>query len=270
MDFLSLDFHTEESQVIIAYLDEIPFNGFQETSYGFSAYIDEASYQEEHKSLIEELQSRFAFTFAERQVKTENWNKKWEASFKPVFIDDFCAIIADFHTIPPDYKHKIRINPKMAFGTGHHATTESMIRTMQKIDFQNKTVWDYGCGTGILAILSEQLGAKSIIANDIEEEAYKNSLENIEANNCSRIQVKQGDITCIKGTFDIILANINRNVILKSIPTLFDMLKPGGSLFISGFLNSDYQLISNKLKENHFLEMECTENNAWLCILAKK
>lgn len=158
----------------------------------------------------------------------------------------------------------------MAFGTGHHATTSGIIKLMNGIDFNGKSVFDYGCGTGILAILAEKMGAKHIEAIDIEEEAVANSLENFKINNCKKIQVSKGDLSVVENKFDVIIANINRNVILASIPTLVSLLNPEGLLFTSGFLNIDYQLIKSSLEENHFLELECSENNAWLCILAKK
>ncbi len=265
-----IEFFTKQSDILIALLHEIPFNGIQETDFGFVGFVNELAFKEKHLVMIDELKSSFTFLYKTELIQDINWNEKWESDFESVQVRDFCNIRADFHEPSNTAEHDIIINPKMAFGTGHHATTAGIISMMEEVDFVDKKVLDYGCGTGVLAILAEKMGAIRIDAIDIELEAYENSLENSDTNNCKHINVIHGDISKISGYYDIIIANINRNVILDSIPALNSLLQAGGILFTSGFLDVDYQLIKDKLSQNHLLELECEENNSWLCILAKK
>ncbi len=269
MAYNQITFICEDRDLIISFLDSIPFNGFQETENGFIGFISEEKFLQEHKNLIEKVKHETGIEFQNDLIQNENWNEKWESSFQPVIIDNFCAVRADFHASIPGIEHDIVINPKMAFGTGHHATTSAVMSLMKTMEFKNKTVFDYGCGTGILAILAEKLEAKEIFCIDIEAEAYLNTLENISNNNCTKISVKQGDIVLLENSYDIILANINRNVILDSIPTLSQRLNKGGILVISGFLKEDEQIVLEKLKEHAFIQKQIKEINGWLCILAK-
>ena len=269
MAYKKLNFKCKDRDLLIALLDAIPFNGFQETNEGVLAFISEKDFNSEHQLLIEDLQQKLSFEYATTSMPYENWNQKWESSFQPVIIDKFCAVRADFHDAVLGIEHDIIINPKMAFGTGHHATTSAVMSLMKDMDFENKNVFDYGCGTGILAILAEKLGAKSIFCIDIEEEAYLNTLENMQKNHCHKMEVKKGDIALLKESYDLILANINRNVILDSIETLSQHLIIGGMLVISGFLTEDKEVVTQKLREHGLIEKQIREINGWLCILAK-
>lgn len=269
MAFEKITFSCEDRDLIISFLDAIPFNGFQETDEGFIAYISKDQFRKEHEEQIEALKKQFSFEYALESIKNENWNEKWESSFQPVTIDNFCSIRADFHPAVPNMEYDIIINPKMAFGTGHHATTSAVISVMRSLNFTDKKVFDYGCGTGILGILAEKLGAEEIFCIDIEEESYLNSIENAANNGCKKMTIEQGDISLLKDSYDIILANINRKVILDSIPTLSKHLKTDGILVISGILKEDEGLVVQKLKDHNFIEKQIKEINGWLCILAE-
>jgi ribosomal protein L11 methyltransferase len=174
-----------------------------------------------------------------------NWNAEWEKNFNPIVVGDQCAIRAPFHD-PFDVKYDIIIEPKMSFGTGHHETTHMMIEHILASDFTNKSVLDMGCGTGVLAILSKKNGAEVVEAIDIDNWCYLNSLENISRNDCAEISVLQGDASLLKGKrFDVIIANINRNILLKDLSTYAACLNENGSLFLSGFYDSDCELIES-------------------------
>lgn len=270
MPFLQLEFQTDKSDVLIAVLEEFPFNGFQETPSGFVAFIEKSEYTSKVEDQVSKLQPLHPFELKTSQLPDTNWNAVWESQFEKVRIDDFCEIRADFHKPSNDVKHEILINPKMAFGTGHHATTESVIRQMSALDFVDKRVFDYGCGTGILSIMAEKLGSKSIFANDIEVEAVENTQENIESNQCRKIEVALGDINSTKEVFDIILANINRNVLIHTMKGMNERLKTGGQLICSGVLERDLDKLRQSLEDNNFEIHNKTENQGWLCILALK
>jgi len=202
----------------------------------------------------------------------KNWNKLWEENFDPVTIMDFCYIYAAFHTDHTDCKHKIKIDPKMAFGTAHHPTTYMMIETMADLNFKEKTVFDFGCGTAILAVLAEKLGAKKTIALDYDENAVSNSLEHLEINQSKSIEVKQGDIDQLPqiGNFDIVLANINRSVLLTTAKQLFQNLNQNGELLLSGILETDHQLIKEAYTTAGFTYVYVKKMNDWLCYRFKK
>ena len=229
------------SEILIAYLSELKFESFEETSDGIIGYILENEFSKEDiQGICERLDCPISFDY--KTVDQENWNSKWESSFKPIVIDDFCGIRADFHA-PIDVDNEIIITPKMSFGTGHHSTTEGVIKAMRHIDFEGKSVLDMGCGTAILAILAEKLNAKSVQAIDIEEWAYKNAIENTEKNQCKAIEVLFGGSEKIEGDFDIILANINRNILLADMGVYAAHLKADGLILFSGFYEKDLDII---------------------------
>ena len=229
--------------VLIAYLSELPYESFLETKNGLKAYIlnrsfDKAALQE----VLKDLNTQVNFHHKTLQKKIGAWQ---ESDFKPIRVGDHCVVRADFHQ-PIEVEYEIIITPKMSFGTGHHATTFGMMEQMLQFDFQGKRVLDMGCGTAVLAILAEKLGSTHIQeAIDIDEWAYKNALENIQMNNCKNIQINIGGTEKIQTKFDIILANINRNILLKDMPNYVSALKPNGSLFLSGFFLEDFEIIKH-------------------------
>lgn len=229
---------SEQAEMLIAHLADAGFEGFEEQPGALLAYIPENDFDE---NVLASLLADYQLGYSKEVMVPVNWNKEWESNFQPVWVDDFCGIRADFHPpFSPAPAHEIVITPKMSFGTGHHATTASMIRLMQGLDFSGKKVFDFGTGTGILAILAEQLGASQTDAIDYDEWAVNNTRENIAANNGKHIRVWQADtLEKAAGGYDILLANINLNVLLRFMPDMFRLLVPGGFLLLSGILPDD-------------------------------
>jgi len=226
----------EQSEILIAQLNEIGFNGFEEGENFLIGFIDEQNFDEDALQLII---SAHHLSYQKNFIQQKNWNEEWEKNFDPVIVDDFVAVRAEFHQPIKNIEHEIIITPKMSFGTGHHATTYMMIQQMRTIDFNNKIVFDFGTGTGILAILAEKLGAKNIIAIDNDEWSINNAKENSERNNCKRIQLFLVSELPSTEKFDIVLANINKNVILQHVKELTNLLAQSGQLLISGLLIED-------------------------------
>ena len=261
----------EISELALAYLQELPFESFEETEDGWNAYIAAATLPDTFEDSLKQIQQKCPFTYQKVAIPDQNWNAIWESNFTPIIIDDFCGIRADFHAPITSVTHEIVINPKMAFGTGHHETTHMMIQQMSGLSFLNKKVLDYGTGTGILAILAARLGAKTIIGVEIEEPAVVNTLENLASNNTPDIQIIHGTLENISDkAYDIILANINRNVILNSLPTLYDKLNQDGLLLVSGFIKADFDLLVQKADQEGFKMVSHQQRNNWICIAFSK
>jgi ribosomal protein L11 methyltransferase len=227
---------TEQSELLIAQLAEYGYEGFHEEENSLKAFIQDDKFNRQY---VEELSTRYHLAFEQETIAAQNWNEVWESNFEPVVVDDFVAIRAEFHEPITNVQHEIIITPKMSFGTGHHATTAMMIRQMRSIDMTGKTVFDFGTGTGILAILAERMGAKTVVAIDNDEWSIRNAEENILRNNCDRIQLRQNDTAFVEGHFDIILANINKNVIVENLSSLISQLNNKGTLLLSGLLSED-------------------------------
>jgi ribosomal protein L11 methyltransferase len=261
----------ELSEILIALMAEVPFDTFLENEQGFEAYIPVNEPEEPVQKILADLKEKFSFRYEKEFIKAQNWNAKWESNFKPIQVGKFCGIRADFHPPFENVQHEITINPKMAFGTGHHATTFLVIEIMDDIPFIKKKVLDYGCGTGILAVLASKLGANPIDAVDIEEPSFENTIENCEINNVNNVQTYLGSLEkIVEGSYDIILANINRNVILQSLETLYEKLLLGGILVISGFVSEDRELMVNACEKTGFKIKKIKERNNWLCFQLKK
>ena len=235
------------SEILIAELGQIGFESFVENDTGFLAYIPKQDYKD---TALEEVQlfnnPEFKISWKSKVIEQQNWNSQWEKNFDPIKVDNRCIVRAPFHE-KEEVDYEIIIEPKMSFGTGHHETTHMMLQHILDIDFNNLSVLDMGCGTGILAILAEKRGAKTIDAIDIDNWCYLNSIENIERNNCTNITVFQGDANLLKTKkFDVIIANINRNILLQDIPTYVKCLTANGLLLLSGFYLKDLEMISQK------------------------
>ncbi len=255
-------------ETIMAVLFGMGADSILEEEDHFLAYFKTADLDEPTKEEIADMLDQKDISYMFFDVEPQNWNEIWEASFQPVTVGNFCRVRADFHVYQPGYEHDLVINPKMAFGTGHHATTWMMIDTMQTIDFTGKRVFDYGCGTGILAILASRLGAGETDAIDIEHEAYLNTLENCHINKVDNVQVYEGDIATMQGRkYDIILANINRNVLLDSVREIRVLLNEKGTIIISGIRPADVTLIERTYEDNGFSRVSGQHLDDWSCIV---
>ena len=255
------------SEILIAELGYAGFESFVETLDGVIAYIQQSEHFDSILESINILKSEeFEITYTFEIIMQTNWNAEWEKKFNPIVVGDQCAIRAPFHD-PFDVKYDIIIEPKMSFGTGHHETTHMMIEHILASDFTNKSVLDMGCGTGVLAILSKKNGAEVVEAIDIDNWCYLNSLENISRNDCAEISVLQGDASLLKGKrFDVIIANINRNILLKDLSTYAACLDENGSLFLSGFYDSDCELIESSCLELGLKFETKRIRNSWVAL----
>lgn len=240
------DFHQD---LLINSLSGIGFDTFEDLESGFKAYTPEGNVIEDHLNEIASLYSdMFTFSYEVKSIPHQNWNEVWESNFQPLQINDRCYIRATFHEPHPEFEFEIVVDPKMAFGTGHHQTTALMMAMMMEIDFRNKKVLDMGCGTGILAILASFLKAGKITAIDYDRICFESTIENAILNKVNNILPLCGSKEVIPNDkFDIILANINRNVLLDQIERYAEVLSPGGTIFFSGFYeNPDLDIITKK------------------------
>ncbi|MDX1943673.1 MAG: 50S ribosomal protein L11 methyltransferase [Saprospiraceae bacterium] len=256
-----------KSDLLLAFLNELPFEAFEETEEGLDAYLPVSEDISKIESELEALQNKFDFSWEKEEIAYRNWNAEWEANFQPVEVENFCYVRADFHPPKPGFKYELIINPKMAFGTGHHETTHMMIQMMRMQPFTGAKVLDYGCGTGILAVLASKLGASIVDAVDIEAEAYHNTLENTQINNVDNVQVIHGTIeNVLDSGYNVILANINRNVILDSLAALHEKLFTNGILLVSGILKQDVPILLTFMEDFRFTLDEKLEKGDWACL----
>ncbi len=256
-----------DSEILMALLSMYPFESFEEHDDYMIGYISDINHTQSVSKDIKAIIESHEVKFSTGKILPQNWNAVWESSFDPVIIDDFCSVRADFHPQNKKVKHDIIVNPKMAFGTGHHETTYMMVKAMSEIDFKGKKVLDYGCGTGVLAILASLEKASIIDAIDIEEESYLNTLENAQTNNCQNINVFKSTLEDFNNKgYDIILANINRNVLLKSSNRLKSILNLKGLLIISGILDEDEGIITENFTSASFSIHKKIQKGKWLCM----
>jgi ribosomal protein L11 methyltransferase len=253
----------DQKEIIIALLSEEGYEGFEEEGDLLKSFIPFPKFNEENLRAIAKQQQ---VTFSISGIADRNWNKEWESNFDPVIIDEFAGIRADFHAPVKNVKHEIIITPKMSFGTGHHATTLMMIKMMSGINFTGKRVLDFGTGTGILAILAEKSGAEEIIAIDNDERSIENAEENLQRNQCKKIHLIKAGSAKMDGQFDIILANIIKNIVLTNFPDFSKQLVPNGILLLSGLLKDDEKEILQAATINKMSKKRKIEEQNWICL----
>lgn len=263
IQILFSEISAENKEIMIAELAAAGFEGFEETEQSLKAFIPRNLYDEQ---LFQSIISPLHLTWSKEIIKETNWNAVWESNFAPVIINSFCAIRASFHAPIKEVKHEIIITPKMSFGTGHHATTFMMIEQMSKLDLTGKAVFDFGTGTGVLAILAEKMGAGKITAVDNDDWSIENASENITQNHCNNIRLQKAGQVLTGKKYDIILANINKNVILDNMVSLSESLSVNGILVLSGLLKQDEKDIIQSAKNQGLSSKLTTERNNWICI----
>lgn len=251
--------------ILVAELGEAGFESFTENPDGVIAYIQKSDWNASLLDDVQILQSEeVSFSYDVKEIEQVNWNLEWEKNFEPIVVDNEVSIRAPFHK-NPGLAYDIVIEPKMSFGTGHHETTHLMVQHLRELDLHGKHVLDMGCGTGILAIFAEMRGASSIDAIDIDSWCYENSIENVARNQCKAISVFEGDSSLLKPkTYDLIIANINRNILLADMKIYADSLKDKGLLLLSGFYTEDIEKINASAEENGLLLDKKLERNNWV------
>jgi ribosomal protein L11 methyltransferase len=261
-----------QQEILIALLDACGFEGFEEGDDYLKAFIPKPCFEQLNwTEILSNAPALKDLKFSIKEIQPTNWNEAWEQSFQPIVVDQQLYIRASFHAPRKDIPLEIIIDPKMSFGTGHHATTYMMSEVMMQTDFKNKTVFDFGSGTGILSILAAKLNASSVYALDHEEWAYHNCVENCQLNGIKNVEAVYGDESKFPSTpFDIILANINKNIISKNISALSSLLKTNGLLFISGFLQQDVDDLLLLTNSNHLTLLEQKEKDGWICMKLRK
>ncbi|MGH1385862.1 50S ribosomal protein L11 methyltransferase [Kordia sp.] len=255
------------TEILIAELGFAGFESFVENEEGVNAYIQKDDW---HDAILEDIQilknSEFSISYVHEEIAQVNWNEEWEKNFTPIEVDGKCVVRAPFHE-KPSVEYDIVIEPKMSFGTGHHETTHMMLQHILNTDVTDKKVLDMGCGTGVLAILAEMKGAKPLDAIDIDNWCYLNSLENVERNNCKHISVYEGDVSLLENkAYDIVIANINRNILLNDIHQYANCLNENGILFLSGFYTEDIPMITDECVKNKLKYADKLEKNNWVSL----
>ena len=253
--------------MMIAELADLGFDGFEETETGLFSYIDSAKFDTVVTSGLADLVGSYETTYTTAAIDKQNWNALWESNFEPVLVDDFVGVRANFHApFNGQVEHDIVITPKMSFGTGHHGTTYSVMQLMRGIDFTNKSVFDFGTGTGLLAILAHKLGAGAILAVDNDDWCIENASENITVNNTQSIEIQKVDNAKLNKKFNIIIANINKNIILDNLAFLAEATVPGGVVLLSGLLQEDESEIEAACKALGWKHQETRTRNNWIAL----
>jgi ribosomal protein L11 methyltransferase len=255
--------NTELNEILIALLSAAGVEGFEETDSALKAFLPASDLDED---LLAETLAPYKVSYSIADIKKTNWNKEWEQNFEPVIVNDFCTVRADFHELNVHTPYEIVITPKMSFGTGHHATTQLMMQMMQQIKFEGKKVLDFGTGTGILAILATMLGADAVLAIDNDDWSVENAKENVEKNSQGNIAVQQGSLEVVTTGFDIVLANINRNILLHYMQQLHDITNEAGQVLMSGILQEDKEIITEAAKTAGFNFEESKAEKNWMAL----
>lgn len=268
-------------EILLAELNEIGYEGFEETTGGLEAYVEEHLFDVNAlQHLVTMRDPHVAVSWSVSRLEERNWNAIWEQSFQPVEVGKEVRIRAEHHAAAKGFMHDLVITPRMAFGTGHHATTRLMVRAMLSLPatggafaggLGGRSVCDLGCGTAVLAILAERMGASTVRAIDIDQQAVVNALQNIERNGCSRTTVEKGKATDLVGhDYDLILANIERNTLLEAMGVMAEAMRPGAALFLSGFIVADRHLLEASAMQHGLLPLERFEEGEWSLLGCRK
>lgn len=269
MNYIEYDFTVSPTEmgaeILMAELAEVGFDSFEDTPTGIKAYIPKNSWNEQILQDIYLLSNpEFTISYQITEIEQVNWNEEWEKNFSPIVVENLCTVRANFHPVP-NTRYDIVITPKMSFGTGHHETTYMMLQQLLPLSLEGAKVLDMGCGTGILAIMAALRGAHDITAIDIDPWCVENATENVQQNNCSFITIKEGDVSLIAGEqYNLILANINRNILLSDIPAYTQALLPQGLLLVSGFYEEDLPAIKEKCQKVGLTYLSHIERNRWV------
>ena len=269
--YIAYDFNVSPkdpaTDMLIAQLGHIGFESFVENENGVVAYIQKKEWNSDKVEDLYLLNSNeFDITFKYNEIEQTNWNKEWEKNFNPIQVNGQVSIRAPFHE-NPSLNFDIVIEPKMSFGTGHHETTHMMVQHLLALDLKNKKVLDMGCGTGILAIFAEMKGAQPTDAIDIDSWSYQNSLENVQRNGCKHITVLEGDSSLLKGKeYDVVIANINRNILLSDMKIYTDCLREKGVLLLSGFYKEDISIIESEVIKHGLVLDKMIQKNNWVAL----
>lgn len=253
-------------------LSDLPFTAFEEVGDGVLTAMDEGDWSEEHLEFLNELMDQLPFGYSIEREEARNWNAIWESEFREIQIDDFCLIRAPFHDASARFRYEIVIEPRMAFGTGHHETTRLMIRGMKSLDISGKKVLDFGAGSGILAILAAKMDALAVHALECDEVAFVNLEENIVNNGQALISIQCSDhlMDFSSGYFDVVLANITRNVLVENADEIVRILAKEGKLIVSGFLARDHAIIVHTFEEAGLKSEGYLEENDWIANIFRK
>ncbi|MBX2955720.1 MAG: 50S ribosomal protein L11 methyltransferase [Cyclobacteriaceae bacterium] len=261
------------SEILMAEIAEAGFDTFMETEKGFEAFVEQNQFD---KQKLQDIKDKYTpltpIVFFIDRVEKKNWNEEWEKSYEPIIVDDTIIIRAHFHKPEKIYPYEIIITPKMSFGTGHHQTTHLMLKAQLNIDHKNKLVMDAGTGTAVLAIMASKLGARKVEAFDIDSWSVENGNENAEVNHCVNINIQQGKISelTFPESFDIILANINKNILLEEMHEYATRLKPGGKLLLSGFYEKDKPDLLHEAQRYDLRKEGSDTRDEWACLLLEK
>ncbi|MCV9388416.1 50S ribosomal protein L11 methyltransferase [Reichenbachiella ulvae] len=271
---LTINCAPEYQEIFLAELAEIGFDTFEEKEEELEAYIASELFQETAvREVVQRYKELTQAKYSYQEIEKENWNEEWEKNYHPIEVEGKCRVRATFHEAKPEFKYEIVIIPKMSFGTGHHATTYNMLSLEMENDFQGKSVLDVGTGTGVLAIMAHKLGATHIEATDVDDWCIENSTENFGLNDMVDVPTHQGVIDEIKlnqGQYNVVLANINKNVLLVEIPSYAKLLPAGGELYLSGFYESDIHDITEKAKEHNLSLDKSVIKDNWAALKLTK
>ena len=279
-DYTKIEFKVTPNEevatdVLAALLAEVGFESFVPNEEGLEAYVPHNLYDENNITAVVEnfpLEG-YTITYKSEFIEGEDWNAEWEKNyFQPIVLGEECVIHSTFHTDVPKARYDILIDPKMAFGTGYHQTTCHMLRAILASDMNGKSVLDMGCGTALLAILARKHGATDVVAIDIDEFAYENAKENVVLNNTADIEVRLGGADAIKesDSFDFVIANINRNILLADMANYVRCMHPGSQIFISGFYTEDMEVLKEEAARNGLRYIGCAEDNRWAMMRFEK